>query len=178
MTLAAPVAAPSDLVEVGRVVDAWGVKGWVRVEPYNSPEQSILLRVRQWWLKASLSGPALPVRFSGCRVHGDALVAKPVSCEERDAALAFKASSILLSRSQFPEPAPGECYWVDLIGCSVLTLHGERLGEIEKVEEHGAHPVLTVRDAEVVRLIPFVEPILSSTDIAARRVVVDWGLDY
>jgi len=34
-------AWPADAVEVGRVVDAWGVKGWIKVQPYAAEPQAL-----------------------------------------------------------------------------------------------------------------------------------------
>ncbi len=42
-------AAPSDLIELGRIVSAYGVKGWVKVQPYSS-QAEVLLAASTWWL--------------------------------------------------------------------------------------------------------------------------------
>ena len=173
-----PVTPPADLIEVGRVMDAWGVKGWIRVEAFNSPDESVLLSIREWWLRPHASSTVSSIRVGRCRVHGDSLVAKPADCEDRDQALRLKSASVLVSRAQFPAPDPGQWYWVDLVGCAVDTPSGERLGLVEAVEDHGAHPILMVRSAERVLLIPFVDQVISRVDIAARLVCADWGADY
>jgi 16S rRNA processing protein RimM len=178
VTATEPASAPTDLIEVGRVTDAWGVRGWIRIEPFNHPPESILLRVREWWLDCPAVAGAGPLRVTRCRVHGDALVAKPAGSDDRDQALRFKGAEIRISRSVFPVAPEGEVYWVDLIGCSVSGLEGVELGAVERVEDHGAHPILFVRQGERVLLIPFVEQIVTGVDIAARRVVAEWAADY
>lgn len=178
MIAQAPVSPPADLIEVGRVLDAWGVKGWVRIEAFNAPDQSVLLAIRDWWLRPQASSGLSALRVGRCRVHGDSLVAKPADCEDRDQALRFKSATILVSRAQFPTPDPGEWYWVDLVGCAVESLSGERLGAVEAVEDHGAHPILVVRSSDRTLMIPFVEQIVTRVDIAARLVCADWGADY
>src|SRR5881227_308157 len=40
-------AFPVDAVEVGRIVDAWGVKGWIKVQPFASDPQA-LISSRRW----------------------------------------------------------------------------------------------------------------------------------
>jgi 16S rRNA processing protein RimM len=178
VTVGEPAAAPSDLIEVGRVADAWGVRGWIRIEPFNHPSESVLLRVRDWWLVGPGAPPSGPVRVTRCRVHGDVLVAKPTGSEDRDQALRFRGAGIQVSRAEFPEPPEGEVYWVDLIGCSVTGLDGVELGTVERVEDHGAHPILFVRQGERLLLIPFVEQIVTGVDIVGRRLVADWAADY
>ncbi|MFM8900741.1 MAG: ribosome maturation factor RimM [Burkholderiales bacterium] len=54
-TLGAPqeedVAWPDDAVEVGRIVDAWGIKGWIKVLPFAKDPQALFSSTR-WFLKA------------------------------------------------------------------------------------------------------------------------------
>ncbi len=178
MIAQAPVTPPADLIEVGRVLDAWGVKGWVRIEAFNAPDQSVLLSIRDWWLRPHGSSVLSTIRVGRCRVHGDSLVAKPAGCEDRDQALRLKSASVFVSRADFPAPDSGQWYWVDLVGCTVESLSGDRLGIVESVEDHGAHPILVVRSSERVLLIPFVEQIVPRVDITARLVCADWGADY
>ena len=178
MTQQALATPPADLVEVGRVVDAWGVKGWIRIDPFNTPDESVLLSAREWWVRPHSASEASPLRVGRCRVHGDSLVVKPASCEDRDQALRLRSSSILVSRAHFPAPQAGQWYWVDLVGCAVQSLAGEPLGVVEDVEDHGAHPILIVRSGDRVLMIPFVEQIVSQVDTVARTLCADWGADY
>lgn len=167
-------ATPDDLVAVGRVVDAYGVHGWVKVEPYNAPQDSVLRRCRRWWLADGRS-----VAVERARVHGAVVVCKPAGCEDRDAALSLKGQEVRASRSEFPAAQTDEYYWVDLVGCRVVNLEGVALGQVAEVVDHGAHPILVVLDAgDVERLIPFVEAFVLEVDLAGKRIVADWQPDY
>ena len=60
---------------------------------------------------------------------------------------------------------------------------GESLGEVTGLIDNGAHQILQVAyelpDGKAAeRLIPFVDAFLRTVDTPARRIVVDWGLDY
>ncbi|MEK9775130.1 MAG: ribosome maturation factor RimM, partial [Quisquiliibacterium sp.] len=59
-------------MEVGSVVDAYGVRGWVKLLPFNDPRESLLVGCRRWWLP---DGSSLAV--SASRVHGAWIVAHP-----------------------------------------------------------------------------------------------------
>ena len=62
------------------------------------------------------------------------------------------------------------------------------LGDVLGLIDTGPHCVLRVKPASAgevpaepsadERLIPFVEAYVDAVDIAGRRIVVDWGLDY
>lgn len=138
----------------------------------------MLLRVRDWWLR-SPTGSLRPVAVRQAKVHGEGLVAALAECADRDQAQALKGTVLAVSRARFPAQAEGEYYWIDLIGCAVRNPGQVALGEVVGVEEFGADPVLRVAGPDgVERLIPFVGALVERVDLAARELVVDWGLDY
>ena len=57
MTLASvpTTALPDDAVEVGRVLDAWGVKGWFKLMPHSASPEA-LFSARTWFLLPSERG--------------------------------------------------------------------------------------------------------------------------
>ena len=139
--------------------------------------------------KAALAAP-LPfaLNVQGVRDQGDAVVATAPEIPDRDAAEAMKGVRVFVSRATFPAPDPDEFYWIDLIGLSVSNREGVALGDVIGLIDTGPHCVLRVKPAAAgdvpaepaadERLIPFVEAYVDSVDIAGRRIVVDWGLDY
>ena len=50
-----PADLPPDAIEVGRIADAWGVKGWFKVLSHNADPQA-LLAARNWFLQPSERG--------------------------------------------------------------------------------------------------------------------------
>lgn len=180
---------------VGRVSGTYGIRGWIRVDPVSAPPESVLLGATRWWLRAAAAAaePGLvaqaragqSVRAPRCvaiervRVHADALVAKPAGIETREAAALLKGEQVLVSRADFPPGEDGEFYWADLIGCRVVNPAGEDLGEVFAVEDHGAHPVLRLRQPDSAeRMIPFVSAFILQVDLAGRRILADWQTDY
>jgi 16S rRNA processing protein RimM len=181
---------PADAIEVARVLDAWGIKGWIRVQPYAKDPQA-LFSSRRWFLRPAENlpgrpvrdaGPALPtlLRIAEAREHGDDVVAAVRDISDRTGAEALRGARIFVPRSSFPTAGSDEFYWVDLIGAQVFNRDGVRLGEVAGLIDNGAHSVLQVRAEPTAaeRLIPFVAAYVDRVDLAARRIEVDWGLDY
>ena len=85
----------------------------------------------------------------------------------------------MIARAEFPQPAHDEFYWADLIGLAVVNREGIVLGNVAGLIDTGPHSVLRV-EAESVeeRLIPFVSAYVDQVDMAARKILVDWGQDY
>ena len=186
-------AWPDDAVEVGAVVGAWGVKGWIKVQPYAADPQA-LFSSKRWFLKRpdELRRPgesALPtlLRVVQAKDHGDGVIAQVGGIDDRAAAEQLRGARIFVSRGSFPSPEPDEYYWVDLIGLAVVNRQGEALGTVAGLIDTGPHSVLRVarpaaeNSAGAVneeRLIPFVAAYVDEVVLAQRRIVVDWGLDY
>lgn len=171
---------PDDLVLVGHITGAYGLQGWVRIRPY-SEDADALLHARTWWLDK----PALrDVEVMQSRVHTDDVVAKLMGVADRDAAEALKGATVQIARSHFPALSDDEFYWVDLIGLEVENLQGQRLGSVHDLMDNGAHPILRVMPAAATEdkpqeiLIPFVDQFVITVDRTARKITVDWGLDY
>jgi 16S rRNA processing protein RimM len=176
---------PDDAVEVGRIVDAWGVKGWVRVQAYSNDPKA-LFSSKRWHLRPG-SGPAaapLPplLRVTQAREHGGEVIAGLHDVDDRGAAEALRGARIFVSRASFPTAGDDEYYWVDLIGMQVSNRDGAALGEVADLLDTGVHCVLRVRPpgapAAEERLIPFVDAYVDAVDRTARHITVDWGLDY
>ncbi|WP_341893129.1 ribosome maturation factor RimM [Variovorax sp. YR752] len=188
---AAEPAWPDDAVEVGRIVGAWGVKGWIKVLPFASDPQA-LFSSKRWFLKppdeprplrpGMPSCPAL-LKVIESREHGDGVVAHLHDVADRSAAEALRGARIFIGRSSFPTAGGDEFYWVDLIGLSVINREEQSLGTVVGLIDTGAHSVLRVlpeggRGDADERLIPFVGAYIDEVSLEARRIRVDWGLDY
>ena len=53
---------PADAVEVGRIVDAWGIKGWFKVLPHSAQPEA-LFSSKRWFIQPS--GPATSTPKTG-----------------------------------------------------------------------------------------------------------------
>lgn len=194
MSDAAAPAWPDDAVEVGSIAGAWGVKGWLRIQPYAADPQA-LFSTKRWFLKPpeassgarEYGGTPMLLRIAHAKNYGDGIVAQAHEVNDRTQAQTLRGARIFVSRSSFPTPQPDEFYWVDLIGLSVINRAGETLGKVVGLIDTGGQSVLRVvrpdadRGAgaeEAERLIPFVAAYVDEVKLAEKRIVVDWGLDY
>ncbi|MBK1781122.1 ribosome maturation factor RimM [Advenella sp. WQ 585] len=194
---------PDDLVELGRIVSAYGVRGMVKIQPHSAQE-SILLNVKEWWLaRLSRAGvqqePHRLAKVSRAREHTGSIVAFLEGCDDRDQAEALKGTSIFVSRAIFPTASDDEYYWVDLIGCSVYSTASASgpvlLGLVQEVSDNGAHAVLHIARQELDEqgdvvflkddkgrvlevLVPFVQAHVPFVDIRQKRIETDWPADF
>jgi len=169
-----PPSPPDDLVVMGRVAAPYAVKGWVKVQTFTEYLDS-LLDYPAWWL--GKAGKWREVEVLEAKVHGQTLLAHLEGIDDRDAAEALNGFEIAVARDEMPPAEDDEYYWSDLIGFQVVNLAGESLGRLDGFLETGAHDVMQVK-GEKDRLIPFTAPIVDRVELEAKRVVVDWGLDF
>lgn len=160
------------LVVVGRIAGLYGVRGWVRVLSHTKPRDNIL-HYGRWHLRRG--GGWQPVAVTAGQSHGKGLVVKLRECADREQARSLIGADVAVPRSELPAPAPGEYYWIDLVGLRVESVGGEALGEVESLFETGANDVLVVRGEDRERLIPFVTgQVIKRIDLDAGLIQVDW----
>ena len=177
---------PVDAIEVGRILDAWGIKGWFKVLPYSADPEA-LFSSKRWYLLPAEKGART---FSGvaklaikeAKVHSDTVVASAHEVDDRGAAEAMRGARIFVSRSSFPTAEKDEYYWVDLIGLNVVNREGVTLGVVRELLSTGAQTVLVMeyeQDGKTQeRMIPFVSVYVDDVDLPAGRILVDWQADF
>jgi 16S rRNA processing protein RimM len=177
---------PADAIEVGRIIDAWGIKGWFKILPYSASPEA-LFSSKRWYLQPSERGGKT---FSGtvrlsiqeAKDHSDCVVASAHEVPDRSAAEALKGARIFVPRSSFPTAGQDEYYWVDLIGLDVVNREGVVLGQVKDLMSTGPQTVLVIGytegDQALERMVPFVSAYVDGVDLAARRITVDWQPDY
>jgi len=181
---------PADAIEVGRIADAWGIKGWFKVLPHSALPEA-LFSSKRWYLlpperpmKAAMpwSG-ALLLKIKEAKDHSDSVVATSLDIVDRNAAEALRGARVFVPRSSFPTAGQDEYYWVDLIGLDVFNREGESMGQVKELLSTGPQTVLvlTYTDAEAKeaeRMIPFVAAFIDAVDLPGRRITVEWQADY
>jgi 16S rRNA processing protein RimM len=197
-------ALPADAIEIGRITDAWGIKGWFKVLPHSASPEA-LFSSKQWFLlppdrpikpkRATDSAQAavsmstwtapLLLAIEEVKNHSDTVVACAQGLGDRNAAESLRGARIFVPRSSFPAAAEGEYYWVDLLGLRVVNREGLDLGQVRDLMSTGPQTVLVIEAAPeteggkpLERMIPFVSAFVDSVDLPGQRITVDWQPDY
>jgi 16S rRNA processing protein RimM len=165
---------PNDAIEVGRVIEAYGVKGGLKLQPFSKSADG-LLRVKVWCFQ-SPSGLVKAAQVDSAKWHGDVVTATINELTDRDQAQALKGWTVWVSQAALPATGAGEYYWRDLIGCQALASDGKSLGIISDLSETGVHAVLHVDCGAAYEpaLIPFVNEYVGAVDLSAKTVQTQW----
>lgn len=152
-----------DYIKIGRIVNAHGIKGEVRVQPIGQ-DPDFLTRFKTFYLDGQ------PITPTANHVHKSLVLMKFPGVDDMNTALTFKEKLLSIRREDAP---PGECFDEELLDMEVFNVEtGELLGKIVLVEDYPAHKVYTVRGTREY-LIPAVpEVFIRSVDWEQNRIEV------
>ena len=164
-------------VVVGRIAGAHGIRGEVRVEILgDGPE--LLLRAQR--VALSRMGPDDPSpqgyeSEGGSKGRAGEVRLTLRGVADRGAAESLRGALVLLDAVDLPRLPVGRHYWFELVGCTVETASGARVGTVRSLLETGApHDVLVIEgDDGRQRLVPAARALLREVDVAAKRIVLE-----
>jgi 16S rRNA processing protein RimM len=169
--------AGGDLVVVGRLAAAHGIRGWLVLQSFTDPLENVI-GYTPWYLE---TGDAWrEIRVLAHRPHKRGFVVQLDGVDDRTAAEGLRGRLIAVDARQLPATAEDEYYWKDLIGLPVYDPADRLLGHVTGLMETGAHDVLIVAPAfgTAEILIPFVRAVVQRVDIAGGRLIADWDPAY
>lgn len=137
-----------DLLAIGRVARAHGLRGELRVELYFQ-ESDALESVSGVWLSAKPDSPASARRhgLEWARPVPKAYLVKLEGVDERNGAEALRGATVWVTRAELPATGDTEYYLVDLIGARV-TAQGEEVGTVVEIATHPSVDALVIRAAD------------------------------
>jgi 16S rRNA processing protein RimM len=108
----------------------------------------------------------------GTRIHrGDRLLVKFEGIDSRNAAELLRGP-VYVHENQRRELEAGQYWQHELVGCRVLTVAGNEVGQISGVVGGPAQDLLSVDRGGATVLVPLVKAIVVDVDIDARRVTI------
>ena len=171
------------MIVLGRVAAPFGIKGWVKIDPYGD-DPLAWGEMSTWWL--SRDADAADEHWQAhelreCRAHGNQLIVAFIGIDDRNAAETLRGMLVGAPRDALPAPDEDEYYWADLTGLRVINGADEELGTVAGLLSTGAHDVLRVVSADVEqaeRLIPFVAAYVLAVERDNGIIRVDWQADW
>ena len=154
-----------ETINVGRIVNAHGIRGEVRVQPRDG-DPAFLTRFKTFYIDGQ------PVSPTANHVHKSLVLMKFPGVEDMNAALTYKDKDLYIRRADARLPE-GAYFDDELLGMGVFdAATGEELGKLTAVENYPAHKVYTVKGRREY-LIPAVKDVfIKSVDLDRDRMEV------
>lgn len=160
----------TDLVCVGAIAGAYGVRGEVRLKSFTAEAEAIADYAP---LTTEDGSREFTVRVTHAIKNG--LAARLSGISTKEEADALKGTQLFVPRDRLPSLPEDEFYHADLIGLEVCDTGGSLLGTVKSVQNHGATDLLEIHGAGLKTsvLLPFTQANVPTVDLDAGRIVVD-----
>ncbi len=158
-----------DLICVGAIMGAYGVRGEVRLKSFCADPAAI----ENYSPLTTEAGDSYELKLVrsvkggfGARLSGVA---------DKEAADALRGTKLYTRRADLPNLPDDEYYHSDLIGLEVLDTGGAVLGKVTAVQDFGAGDILEIygKGMKEAALLPFTMANVPTVDLAAGKVVID-----
>ncbi len=158
-----------DLICVGAISGAFGVRGEVRIKSFCADPAAIA----DYSPLMTEDGRQFDLGIT--RAIKGGFAAKIVGLDNKEDADALRNTRLYTERSRLPALPDDEYYHSDLIGLEVVDTGGAVLGKVKAVLNHGAGDILEVfgKGMKEPALLPFTREAVPTVDLAAGRIVAD-----
>ncbi|MEP6690261.1 MAG: ribosome maturation factor RimM [Gemmatimonadaceae bacterium] len=165
-----------DLVIVGRLRKAHGVRGDLIVEPITDAPAEVFAAGRRLFAGTAAGDPfpdgrelvvatSEPMHGGGWRLHF-------VGIDDRTQAELWRDRHLLAPRAELTPPAPHEVYYHELVGMRVVLASGEEVGQVTDFYELPQGLALDVSWKGGTVVLPFQPEFVIAVEAAARRIVM------
>lgn len=159
-----------ELVTVGKIIGTHGIKGLLKVFSYSGNIQS-LQSAKSVFLKEK-SGTISEHTIKSVAAHAGGFILGLDGFADINEVLPMNGSELCLKLSQLPPPGEDEYYWRDLIGLSVFTDQGVKLGTLADIFETGSSDIYVVRGGIKEYLIPAIADVISVVDVPGKKMII------
>lgn len=160
-------AEAGDLVELGEVMGAHGVRGELKVKAHN-PDSDLLLDVERVTVRLKQVERVYGVEYA--KPHGKGLLMALVGIDNREQARALYGAQLCVPRQALPEPDEDEFYLVDAIGADALDETGATVGKVTGFRAYPTVDVLCVAGEDGVREVPLLPHYFRGAELEQRVV--------
>lgn len=159
-----------DLICVGVIAGAFGVKGEVRLKSFTADPEAI---EDYNPLTTEDGSQSFDVGIIQSIKNGLSVRLSNVATKEE--ADALKGVNLYVPRTRLPSLPDDEFYHADLMGLEVYDTGGTLLGRVKSVQNHGAGDLLEIHGAglSTTVLIPFTRQAVPTVDLNAGRLIAD-----
>jgi len=159
-----------ELLEIGKIVKAHGLKGRVKVLSYL--ESGELLRSLDEVYIGQQNGNNVRFCLRDFQVKGKCFYLEMEGVESIDQAEALLGLPVLVPVDRLEPLEEGQYYWQQLMGLEVITEEGLFVGKIAEIFPTGSNDVFVCRGGEKEVLLPAIEEVVLNIDLGKGMMTV------
>lgn len=153
-------------IKIGKIVNAVGLKGEVKVYNYSDSDE-VYHRTPRIFAEDKL------LDIENIRMQKNMVILKLSGIDDRNAAEAAKGRDLYITEDDLPDLPEGQFYVRDLIGMTVVTVDGDNIGKVSDVIQNTAQDIFEVEKEDGNKvLIPNVDEFVLNIDAEERMIEV------
>lgn len=154
------------LLEVGQIVNSYGIKGFLKVVPLVD-DNNQFKEFKRLYIQKNKELKIQEVKFSK-----NVVLLKVEGIDTIEDALKLKNLYLYAKREDI-KLEEGAHFIVDLIGLEVYTEEGKLLGILKEVLKPGANDVYVVENEDKEQiLLPVIPDVIKNIDVEGKKVIV------
>ncbi len=156
--------------EVGQIVNTFGVKGMVKVNPFTDEMQRFEELKEVYVCKKE---GMQTMKIEQVKYHKNMVLLKFAGIEDLNEAEKLKGYYLKIDRKH-AKKLPKDTYFIaDLIGLSVYTDEGKLLGRVEDIYETGANYIYEIKNVQGKQiLLPNIPDVIQEIDLENEKITV------
>lgn len=157
-------------LEIGQIVNTFGIKGFVKVNPFVG-DISRFDDLKKVFVKSNKSIKELMVEE--VKYHKNMVLLKFKGIDRVEDAEPLRNSYLEVDRENAIELQEGEYFIVDLLGLNVITDENELIGKLEDIFNTGSNDIYVVKSEDGKQLLlPAISEVIKEINIQEGKIIV------
>lgn len=158
-------------LEIGQIVNTFGIKGMVKVKPFTDDIHKRFDTLEKVYIESKKSKKEYQIEE--VKYHKNMVLIKFKGIENPEEANVLRESYLLVDRETQEPLEEGTYYIVDMIGLEVYTDEEEKLGILEDIFNTGSNDIYVVKNEQGKQiLLPAIKDVIQKVDMENKRMTV------
>ena len=158
-------------LEIGQIVNTFGIKGMVKVKPFTDDTEKRFDNLKKVYIQNKNTRKEYEIEE--VKYHKEMVLIKFKGIENPEDANLLRNCYLVVDRDEEEPLEEGTYYIVDMIGLEVYTDEGEKLGILDDVFNSGSSDIYVVKNELGKQiLLPAIEDVIKNIDMEKRKMTV------
>ena len=159
-----------EFLEIGQIVNTFGIKGMVKVKPFTD-DITRFDRLEKVYIEIHNSKKKYEIEE--VKYHKDMVLIKFKGIDKLEDAELLRNLYLEVNRSEEPDLDEGTYYIVDLLGLDVYSDEGNLLGKIDDIYNNGSSDIYVIKDELGKQLLlPAISDVIKDINLQDKKMIV------
>lgn len=157
---------------IGKIINTHGIRGEVKVKQITDFIERFSVGATIYAVDPA--GEVTPLEVASFRQHKNHILLRFTGFSTLESVESFRGSDLKIKHEQLTELEADEYYYHEIIGCTVKTTEGEKIGKVDAILSPGANDVWVVKNTVGKEyLIPYIADVVKHVDVENKQVIIE-----